>query len=653
MTSAPFLPVLTWPGVHFFLIGGLLPLVPLCFICGNSNQVCIVLLSVNLQVFRSSAAYSDQTSSQSTRQTISIHVTLSSKRLVSSNTHSTWGFGHQKRLPKGGCLLCPSRTATASTGTVTRHPCAGDHPSGQSSLVSLGSHCRPWNHRSHIRVKWANLVWLGRMDSILFLELLTLFNCTGNLTGASAPKGLNECTLAAYSFMSTMDIYFAWQLMYCSGWYRISFSVSFSPFSQVSSFCSSTARCCHSEFFLHPVMAPQCVLAFPLPGQWVTSALNQTLQAVACVVQLTTPLCHSTPSSVARLFPVGVLALLLASLAPRDGTLFVGIIAWANQPWLGLSFCVVWSGWLSCCCVCWCILSLLQSNSCVTIGSGVDDTIPGWIMATLATLSLGNITHAGRFSVISTLPAYQGWTLVVWLISICCRGFKYFWPKSACRVAGQMDKSLSVHFPMSTLWMYQVALVYFCWSHQHAVQPKCLPTNRSHPLAGIQSANWISSTGSMAPWLPKGQPLGVDKGIFEVTMGLHLMTSLNLLSIKMDHRGHEAFGLKNQYLNTSGGKIMVSIPPILPTLSPGHQTRPPASDIEWPSLEICSNLFIWSHCKGLPGPADASGGCWRSYGQHKRVVRILLECLLVFCSVFRQLFYQYELILEPQFHLEL
>ena len=152
------------------------------------------------------------------------------------------------------------RTVTVSIVTATRHPCAGEHYLGPSSLVSLGSYCIPWSHMWRIWVKWVNLVWPGRMDSTLFLELLTPFNCGENLTGAPAPKGLNECTLAAYSFIPTVGISFAWQLMYCSGWYRIiSLSLLFSLPSRFF-ICSSTSSCCHSDL--------ACFQLWLLPVYW-------------------------------------------------------------------------------------------------------------------------------------------------------------------------------------------------------------------------------------------------------------------------------------------------------------------------------------------------------------------------------------------------
>ena len=52
-----------------------------------------------------------------------------------------------------------------------------------------------------------------------------------------------------------------------------------------------------------------------------------------------------------------------------------------------------------------------------------------------------------------------------------------------------------------------------------------------------------------------------------------------------------------------------------------------ASDIWWRRLKTCSNMFTcW-----LPLPDLTSGGYWRksTYGQLKRPVRMLLECLLV------------------------
>ena len=69
--------------------------------------------------------------------------------------------------------------------------------------------------------------------------------------------------------------------------------------------------------------------------------------------------------------------------------------------------------------------------------------------------------------------------------------------------------------------------------------------------------------------------------------------------------------------------------------SPSFRTwdfmEPPASDIWWSKLEICSNLFNW----GAPPTQKLKyGGYWSStyavgYSQCQRAVRILLECTVV------------------------
>ena len=58
-----------------------------------------------------------------------------------------------------------------------------------------------------------------------------------------------------------------------------------------------------------------------------------------------------------------------------------------------------------------------------------------------------------------------------------------------------------------------------------------------------------------------------------------------------------------------------------PKFCPG----PPTGNIWWPSLETCSKLFT----SGAPSLVLTSGGYWSTYGQHKLVVHILLECFLV------------------------
>ena len=52
---------------------------------------------------------------------------------------------------------------------------------------------------------------------------------------------------------------------------------------------------------------------------------------------------------------------------------------------------------------------------------------------------------------------------------------------------------------------------------------------------------------------------------------------------------------------------------------------PPTGNIWWPSLETCSKLFT----SGSPSLVLTSGGYWSTYGQHKLVVHILLDCFLV------------------------
>ena len=63
-----------------------------------------------------------------------------------------------------------------------------------------------------------------------------------------------------------------------------------------------------------------------------------------------------------------------------------------------------------------------------------------------------------------------------------------------------------------------------------------------------------------------------------------------------------------------------------PVQDPGPS--PPASDIWWSRLDICSNLCTWRpHCTS-PQPVMASSGWLRTVGE--RAVRILLECFLVY-----------------------
>ena len=57
---------------------------------------------------------------------------------------------------------------------------------------------------------------------------------------------------------------------------------------------------------------------------------------------------------------------------------------------------------------------------------------------------------------------------------------------------------------------------------------------------------------------------------------------------------------------------------------------PLPSDIWWPSLKTCSNLFIGLHCTGPP-PTILTAGGHRTVG--KQAVCILLESLLVFFTL--------------------
>ena len=54
---------------------------------------------------------------------------------------------------------------------------------------------------------------------------------------------------------------------------------------------------------------------------------------------------------------------------------------------------------------------------------------------------------------------------------------------------------------------------------------------------------------------------------------------------------------------------------------------PPVSDIWWPSMETCSNLFI------LGSPTSVHILWWSTYSLRKQAVRILLECFLVYFSI--------------------
>ena len=82
---------------------------------------------------------------------------------------------------------------------------------------------------------------------------------------------------------------------------------------------------------------------------------------------------------------------------------------------------------------------------------------------------------------------------------------------------------------------------------------------------------------------------------------------------------------------TWGPPIPVLPPQDMRPGNPSHTPTPssPTSDIWWPLLETCSNLYIRPHCTATPPPRETTGSCLRNYGQRKRAVRILLECFLV------------------------
>ena len=105
---------------------------------------------------------------------------------------------------------------------------------------------------------------------------------------------------------------------------------------------------------------------------------------------------------------------------------------------------------------------------------------------------------------------------------------------------------------------------------------------------------------------------------------LHFYRSLKKL--------HEGKAFSHVYLSIQGWGCCMWPSPMMDLTS--LYKAPPASDIWWPRLETCSNLFTWKH---PPPPALllTSGGYCSSLGTvSNRVVCILLECLLVHLKVY-------------------
>ena len=72
-------------------------------------------------------------------------------------------------------------------------------------------------------------------------------------------------------------------------------------------------------------------------------------------------------------------------------------------------------------------------------------------------------------------------------------------------------------------------------------------------------------------------------------MGLHLIESVEQQD---GPQGTRDLWIEESILEHLRWQGYGQYPPHSSTLSPGHQARPPASDLEWPSLEIFSNLLI-------------------------------------------------------------
>ena len=87
---------------------------------------------------------------------------------------------------------------------------------------------------------------------------------------------------------------------------------------------------------------------------------------------------------------------------------------------------------------------------------------------------------------------------------------------------------------------------------------------------------------------------------------------------------HDALELTVQApLQTWGMRTLGSHPEM------GHGDSHLASDIWWPSLETCSNLFIGPHCSGSPSPCYWHLVATEARMVGKQAVCILLECFLV------------------------
>ena len=87
---------------------------------------------------------------------------------------------------------------------------------------------------------------------------------------------------------------------------------------------------------------------------------------------------------------------------------------------------------------------------------------------------------------------------------------------------------------------------------------------------------------------------------------------------------HDAFHLMVQSLP---GHISTSPRPDM-----GHKDPGPTSDIWWPSLENCSEVFIGPHCTG-PRSQYWNLVATESHTVGKQVVHILLEFFLVYNTV--------------------
>ena len=130
-------------------------------------------------------------------------------------------------------------------------------------------------------------MWLDRMDSNLLLELLTTFNCGENLTGAAAPKGLNKWTLD----LSCLPLISLLPGKRCTTQADTGsfLSVSYSPFPQISSFIPPPPGAATQTWHASCYGSSLCDGILPFGSVSYIGLDPQTLQAVACVVQLTTP----------------------------------------------------------------------------------------------------------------------------------------------------------------------------------------------------------------------------------------------------------------------------------------------------------------------------------------------------------------------------